>query len=255
MVNEPLIALPISAANHFLSTAFSAAEGSAYPVPAMAAKTAATGAYHIQIKGHETEQELAVALYGAADSSRAYGAASTAEEEEHLLRLALHASVRDEQERRARVQEEQEARLALEASMRSEDERKARALAAEVEEREARVALEESVQSESERKRRLLREREAREEEERLAVSASLTEQETERRLAAADAHAFALARELSESEIDERNQRRARELERLWGGQRRGDAVPMASSIRRMMDGSSTSFVTTSTAPSVSSS
>jgi len=34
VVNEPLIAFPISAANHFLSTAFSAAEGSAYPAAA-----------------------------------------------------------------------------------------------------------------------------------------------------------------------------------------------------------------------------
>ena len=34
MVNEPLIALPTSAANHFLSTAHAAGEGSAYPAAA-----------------------------------------------------------------------------------------------------------------------------------------------------------------------------------------------------------------------------
>ena len=40
MVNEPLIALPISA-NHFLSTAFSAAEGSDYPAAAGEAEAGA----------------------------------------------------------------------------------------------------------------------------------------------------------------------------------------------------------------------
>ena len=43
MVNEPLIALPISA-NHFLSTAFSAAEGSDYPAAAGEAEAGALAA-------------------------------------------------------------------------------------------------------------------------------------------------------------------------------------------------------------------
>ena len=43
MVNEPLIAFPISA-NHFLSTAFSAAEGSDYPAAAGEAEAGALAA-------------------------------------------------------------------------------------------------------------------------------------------------------------------------------------------------------------------
>ena len=46
----------------------------------MAAKTAATGAYHVEFDGHETEQALAVKLYGAADGIRP--------SEPHLSRLA-----------------------------------------------------------------------------------------------------------------------------------------------------------------------
>ena len=50
------------------------------PAPAMAAKTAATGAYHVEFDGHETEQALAVKLYGAADGIRP--------SEPHLSRIA-----------------------------------------------------------------------------------------------------------------------------------------------------------------------
>ena len=46
----------------------------------MAAKTAATGAYHVAFNGAETEQELAVLLYGAADGIKP--------QEPHLARLA-----------------------------------------------------------------------------------------------------------------------------------------------------------------------
>jgi len=46
----------------------------------MAAKTAATGAYHVEFDGHETEQALAVKLYGAADGIKP--------SEPHLSRLA-----------------------------------------------------------------------------------------------------------------------------------------------------------------------
>ena len=49
-------------------------------MPAMAAKTAATGAYHVVFKGDETEQELAVLLYGAAEGIKT--------SEPHLARLA-----------------------------------------------------------------------------------------------------------------------------------------------------------------------